>query len=275
MILLVALLAQGPGWSVSPASPAVGDTVRLVRVVPASAAVRPRLQPLSRSQTLEPLADPVALERDSALVVRYEVTFFAPGRQSIPMPPMELRYPTGRTDVVDGDTARVDVRSVLPGGDSVPPPKPSAAPLARDERRPMPLALLVSGVVLVTVGWAWLRRRVRVPRRVVPPVTSPLPVQLERWVAAGEARAAAAYAGEGLREVLARAAPEADRSLEGERVIAVLERTHPDWPLRELADVLRALERATFAPAVGEDVVSVARRADQLARDLATRGPAA
>jgi hypothetical protein len=106
------------------------------------------------------------------------------------------------------------------------------------------------------------------------PAVGSAPVPVERWVAAGELRAVAAAAGETLRSTLARVAPEADRSLEAEGAIRVLERTRPDWPLRELADVLRALERATFAPAVGEDVMGVARRADALARDLAARGGA-
>jgi len=36
----------------------------------------------------------------------------------------------------------------------------------------------------------------------------------------------------------------------------------PDWPVTELADVMRALERARFAPLVGEDLVELVERAD-------------
>jgi hypothetical protein len=168
----------------------------------------------------------------------------------------------------------VRVQSVLPGGDSLPSPKASAAPIARDERRPWAPIALVAGVGLIGLTWAWARRRVRPARAVPEPAVGSAPVPVERWVAAGELRAVAAAAGETLRSTLARVAPEADRSLEAEGAIRVLERTRPDWPLRELADVLRALERATFAPAVGEDVMGVARRADALARDLAARGGA-
>ena len=162
MILLVPLLLlQGPGWTVTPAQPAVGDTVWLARVVPAGPAVRPRLQPLGRTPALEPLADPVAEQRESTLVVRYQVAFFTPGAHAVGMPPLELRYPSGRTDVVDGDTARVQVQSVLPATDSTLPPKPSAAPIPRDEQSPVPLLGLVAGVLVLAGGWAWIRRRVR------------------------------------------------------------------------------------------------------------------
>jgi hypothetical protein len=276
MILLAALfLLQGPGWTATPAAPAVGDTVWLTRVVPTGPAVRPRLQPLARTPALEPLADPQAEQRDSTLVVRYQVAFFTPGPHAVGMPPLELRYPSGRTDVVDGDTARVLVQSVLPAADSTLPPKPSAAPIPRDAQSPVPLLGLVAGVLALAGGWGWIRRRVRPIRSAGKAGDAPPAIPLDRWVAAGESRAVAAFAAERLRAAVALAVPEASRALDADQMIAVLERVRADWPLRDLTDVLRTLERARFAPAVPGDVLDVARKADALVSELSAKTVAA
>ena len=42
----------------------------------------------------------------------------------------------------------------------------------------------------------------------------------------------------------------------------------PDWPVRELEDVLEALERARFAPLAGDDAAELVDRADQLVERL-------
>ena len=78
----------------------------------------------------------------------------------------------------------------------------------------------------------------------------------------------AAFAADRFRAALMRAAPEAERSLDTEQVIALLERSRSDWPLRDVADVLRTLNRACFAPAVPADVLEVVERAERLAAEL-------
>jgi hypothetical protein len=42
-----------------------------------------------------------------------------------------------------------------------------------------------------------------------------------------------------------------------------------DWPLRELSDVVTALERARFAPLAGDDLTELVDRADVLLDRLA------
>ena len=81
-------------------------------------------------------------------------------------------------------------------------------------------------------------------------------------------RRPAAVAAERLRARIARLVPRADRALSAEECISVLEEERPDLPLRDLADTLRALERARFAPAVPSDVALVADQVDVLLKSL-------
>jgi hypothetical protein len=87
-------------------------------------------------------------------------------------------------------------------------------------------------------------------------------------VSTGEARAVAAVAADRLRERIARLVPEADRSLATEECLSVLDAKRPDWPLRDLADLLRGLDRARFAPAVQSEVAQLVRQVDEMVRDL-------
>ena len=44
--------------------------------------------------------------------------------------------------------------------------------------------------------------------------------------------------------------------------------SRPEWPLGDLADVARALERASFAPAIPSDVIALADEAHVLLGSL-------
>ena len=159
--LALLLLAQGPAtWTAVPDSATVGDTISLSRTLPAPPGAAVRAQPLSRTAIVEPLADPV-IERDGRVItVRYAVALFAPGAQAIPMPSVELLYADGTSETILGDTAHVGVRSVLPAGDSLPPPRPSLAPLGRPIRRLQFAALLGAAVIALSGLWVVARRRV-------------------------------------------------------------------------------------------------------------------
>ena len=263
------LTGQGPAtWAAAPASVTVGDTVYLTRTLPASPQVRVRPQPLASTAVVEPLADPVVELLGDVLVLRYAVAVFEPGVQRIAMPQVELFYPDGNTETVLGDTALVRVRSVLPPGDSVPPPRTSLAPLPRPRRSGTAAVMLVSLVVAGTGAWVIVRKRVgprpRPLEAIAPVVTAPL----RAWVEAGELRAAAAALADQLRRTVAGLEPGAEAGLPTEALLAVLRRRCPGWPLAEIEDVLHALERARFAPAVPHDVLSLAEQVGMLTERL-------
>ena len=263
------LTGQGPAtWAAAPASVTVGDTVYLTRTLPASPQVRVRPQPLASTAVVEPLADPVVELLGDVLVLRYAVAVFEPGVQRIAMPQVELFYPDGNTETVLGDTALVRVRSVLPPGDSVPPPRTSLAPLPRPRRSGTAAVMLVSLVVAGTGAWVIVRKRVgprpRPLEAIAPVVTAPL----RAWVEAGELRAAAAALADQLRRTIAGLEPGAEAGLPTEALLAVLRRRCPGWPLAEIEDVLHALERARFAPAVPHDVLSLAEQVGMLTERL-------
>ena len=89
------------------------------------------------------------------------------------------------------------------------------------------------------------------------------------WIRAGEPRAVVAAAADALRFHIASLVPEAGAHLTTHECIAVLEEQQPTWPLREVEDLLRALDRARFAPAMPTDVIELAEHARELIRQLA------
>jgi len=263
------LTGQGPAtWAAAPASVTVGDTVYLTRTLPASPQVRVRPQPLASTAVVEPLADPVVELLGDVLVLRYAVAVFEPGVQRIAMPQVELFYPDGNTETVLGDTALVRVRSVLPPGDSVPPPRTSLAPLPRPRRSGTAAVMLVSLVVAGTGAWVIVRKRVGPRLRPLEAIASAVTAPLRAWVEAGELRAAAAALADQLRRTIAGLEPGAEAGLPTEALLAVLRRRCPGWPLAEIEDVLHALERARFAPAVPHDVLSLAEQVGMLTERL-------
>ena len=262
-------LTQGSGvWTTFPATPTVGDTVYLTRTLPASLRIRARPQPLPSTPVVEPLADPVVELRGEVLELRYAVAVFEAGVQRIAMPTIELFYADGNTETVLGDTAVVRVRSVLPAGDSLPPPQVSLAPLPRPRRTRAPVVLLVSLVSAGLSVWAISRKRVA-PRPHPPETEEPLgAAPLRAWVEAGEVRAAAAALAGLLRRTIAGLEPAADAGLSTEALLAVLRRRCPGWPLGDIEDVLLALERARFAPAVPHDVLALEEQVGMLTERL-------
>ncbi len=263
------LVGQGSAvWEARPAAVAVGDTVYLSRTLPASPRVRARPQPLPSTPIVEPLADPTVELSGDVLVLRYAVAVFEPGVQRIAMPQVELFYPDGNTETVLGDTAVVRVRSVLPAGDSVPPPKPSLAPLPRPRRSGAPVVVLLSLVLAGTGAWVMRRKRVGPRPRVLEPDAPSASAPLRAWVEAGELRAAAAALADQLRRIIAELEPAAEAGLSTEALLVVLRRRCPAWPLGEIEDVLRALERARFAPAVPHDVLSLGEQVGMLGERL-------
>jgi hypothetical protein len=182
------------------------------------------------------------------------------------MPALEIIHPDGDVELVLGDTAAVEVRALV--RDSAAAPRGSLAPLGRVAPRPWPLVGLVVGTAAVLAGWAvFRRRRGPVPAGAVPEPPGP-EAPLLRWLAAGERRAVATLAIQRLRLRVEAGVPRAVRGLALSECLAVTAAARPDWPVRELTDVLTALERARFAPLAADDLTELVDRADVLLERL-------
>jgi hypothetical protein len=267
--LLAALAVQGGAWAVRPVAPTVGDTVRIERLVPAPGGVFGRARPLQASDVIEPLLPPEIVPAEGGLRVRYAVAVFAPGHLALAMPALELVYPDGAVELVLGDTAEIDVASVIPDTLARPAPRPSLAPIARVGRSPAPLLALLGSVSVLLVLWTALYRR---GRRSAAPPTAPAaavpPLPLMRWLGLGERRAVASLAADRLRRQLEAHVPAAGRGLPLDDCLAVLARERADWPLQEIEAVLTALDRARFAPLTGDDAAELVDRVDVLLEQL-------
>jgi hypothetical protein len=278
-VLFAALLQQAGagGWVAVTARPTVGDTVWLERLVPAAPGWRVRAVKLDAppppGTLTEPLGDPVTLRLagrggGGGWLVRYPVVAWAPGVITADMPPLWRLGPDGSADSLPGGTATFRVASVIPDTLSAPAPQPALAPLRLARRTPLPALaglLLSAGALVALVAW-----RRRPPRAVEPGPDLELDPEITdaRWVAAGEPRAVAARAAQRLRRAVAHAVPDAHAALTTTECLAVVERARPDAPLRQLRELLHALDQVAFATAHGVDVGLLAARARALAEEL-------
>lgn len=175
------------------ATPMVGDTVRVERVVGVveGAVIRPQPWSLgSLGQQLGP-AD-VSIGANGA-TVRYALVLWYPGEHTLRMPGPVIVRADGRSDTLAASTVKVRVLSALPADArrSDLPPRPATTSLPLASRTLVPAAALLLGVLLIfgVVALRW-RRKGR-PARKPPPAESAPPVDtLKAWATAGEYRAA-------------------------------------------------------------------------------------
>jgi hypothetical protein len=269
-VLLAVLLQQGAWIAVTPAppGPTVGDTIWLERTVPAAPGWRVRAARLDPGPVTEPLGDPVVQRAEGGWTVRYPVAAWAPGVQTTAMPTIWRLGPDGSADSLPGGTATFRVASVIPDSVLRPVPQPALAPLRLERRTPLPAlaGLLVSvGMLVALVAW---RRRSPRASLAGPDLELDPEIADARWVAAGEPRAVAARAARRLRGAIAHAVPGAHGALSTAECLAVVERARPDAPLRQLRELLGALDQVAFATAHGVDVAPIAARARALAEEL-------
>jgi len=268
--LVMQVAATADAWAVAPSRPTVGDTIRVERMVSAPAGWRIRAGRLSSGSVAEPLSDVVVLATASPgqWVVRYSIVAWAPGPTALEMPALWRLGPDGSVDSVPGGTATFRVASVIPDSVKSPGPQPAVGPLRLDRSSPIPVvaaALLAGGVLALLIAW-----KRRGPRVVAAGAgrAGDAEVPDARWLAAGEPKAVAARASQRLRLALAHAIPEAHEALSTEECLAVVARARPDAPLRDLRELLVALDQVAFATAHGVDVGPLAARARALARDF-------
>jgi hypothetical protein len=270
---LLLLVLQANGWVATPSQPTVGDTIQLERTIAAPAGWRVRAGKLASGTVAEPLGDAALLAARGAWVVRYTVVAWTPGEITLDMPPLWRLGPDGSADSLSGGIATFHVASVIPDSVKAPAPQPSLGPLRLDRSSPFPViaaVLLAGGALLLLFLW-----RRRGPRNVVAgqgglAVDGEVPDA--RWLAAGEPKAVAARAAQGLRRALAHAIPDAHEALSTEECLAAVERARPDAPLRDLRELLRGLDHVAFATAHGVEVAPLVSRARALARELSANG---
>lgn len=273
-LALACLLAQGsgPGWVATPARATVGDTVRLSRHIPTPSGAIVRPDPLPGDERTVALGGPTVKFDPTGATVTYVVAPFATGPLALAMPATTVIAPDGSSATVLGDTATVDVVSVLPDSGR-PAPRVSLGPLRTPRARPLALALAFAVTVLAALAWGWWRDHRRRARPVIGVVPEPAAPPIDRWLAAGEGRAVVALAATRLRIGLERLVPAASRALATDECLAVLAETRPTWPLRDLGELLRALDRARFAPLVPPDAADLAERAAELLAWLEEQRP--
>jgi hypothetical protein len=230
----------------------VGDTAYLLRTLPAAPGVRVRPQPLASTPLLEPLTDPMVEQRAELVTVRYAVALFEPGA---------LLAPGSAAPIAEAFRQSLGVLST------------SVAWLVYLVTFLAPW-LLVGLVALGGSAWALARRRVRSRPSASGDRPQPGEPPLQTWVEAGELRAAAASVTERLRSGLARLEPGAGAGLPTDALLAVLRLRRPSWPLSEIEELLHALERARFAPAVPDDVLILKGQVADLLERLAQPEPA-
>ncbi len=270
---LVLLLLQSDAWNASPSRPTVGDTVQLERTVPTPAGWRVRTGKLGAGSVAEPLGYPVVVATGAGeWVARYTVVAWTPGEITLDMPPIWRLGPDGTADSLPGGTARFHVASVIPDSVKAPAPQPAVGPLRLARSSPIPVAaavVLAGGVLLLLIVW-----RRRGPRTVAAGQAAAVAGEIpdSRWLSAGEPKAVAARAAQGLRRAVARAIPDAHEALSTAECLAAVERARPNAPLRDLRELLQALDQVAFATAHGVEVAPLAARARALAREFGSNG---
>ena len=267
MLPVLLLVIQASAWTVMPTQPTVGDTVVISRRVSVAAGTGAQVPPLESSALLTPLAPPRWSVSEGSLEVAYTVALFESGRHTISMPDVVLVDAAGRRQVLGSGTVVVDVASVLVEPETA-EPRPSLGPLAHTRVTLIPLIASVLIVLAALIMWGGVRRRTNarpLPFGVEGETVAPA---IDAWVAAGESRAVAAVVANRLRDALARLIPEAGRHLHAGECIRVVEERSLGEVGRELADVIRALERARFSPAAPADVLEVVDDAERVLRAL-------
>ena len=258
MIVTLLLLLQA-------AAPTVGDTIWVTRTVRVPAGARLRAADWQPAGDVELLGSSRVTHRGDSTEVAYPLVVWLPGSRSVAVPGPTILAPNGRVDSLPPETLTLLVSSVLPTSraDSALLPQPAADIVPRQERTVLPplLLSLAAFALLLPVHLLWRRRGHSLP---LPMSAAAPPPPLPRWADAGEYRAVLAVVMARLRGRIAALVPDAHSALDSEACLAVLRERRPAWPHAELADLVRALDEARFAPMTFTDALGLAQWAAQL-----------
>lgn len=250
------------------ALPTVGDTIWVTRSVDLPPGRTLRAADWEASDPVELLGPPRITQGEGRAEIAYPVAIWRTGTHTLQVPGPLLLAGDGTVDSLGGQTVTLSVASVLPrpATDTTLRPQPAADFVPRPSTTPVPLLVLLAVAIAIVVPLRrWWRRRGKPlarPRGLEP--GGPAVAPLERWADAGESRAVAAAATTRLRLALVAGLPSALPSLDTEAVVAQIAEQRPTWPVKELADVLRQLDRTRFGTGALPDAVALARRAAQL-----------
>ncbi len=262
-VLLLLLQAQA-----SP--PTVGDTIWLERTVDVPPGAEVRAAAWEPESPISLLGKPEVRRSGGSATVVYPAVAWAAGTQTIEVPGPIIILHDGSTDSLPPETRTIEVASVLPSGaapDKI-PVQPEAGIVSERVHSPWPViaAVLVAGLLLAPLAWWWRRRGPVVP--VAAPSTAEAVVPVAEWTEAGEPRAVAAIAAHGLRAAIVARLPGAGPGMVTARLVRVVEEQRPQWPVAEIATVLRGLDAAQFAERPADGVADLTTRAGELRRKL-------
>jgi hypothetical protein len=211
-LLLLLALQQAP-------LPQVGDTIWLVRTIPAPVGRVARVAPWNPEGAVEALGPGMLVRRGDSLELRYPAVGWLPGSHTVEVPGPVLVSPDGTTDSLPPATLTVTIASVLPTlpGDSLPAAQPEAAPILRPIQTAVPVLvlLLLAVLLLIPVHFWWRKRGRPIPAPSTGEAPLPPTLPLAHWMAAGESRAVLAAAAARLRAASSlHPAPEAEALLQ-------------------------------------------------------------
>jgi len=248
--------------------PTVGDTIWVIRSVDLPPGRTLRLADWQADDPVELLGPPRVTLGEGRAEIAYPVAIWRTGSHTLQIPGPLLLAADGRVDSLPGQTVTLSVASVLPrpATDTTLRPQPRADFVPRPATTPLPLLVLlvIAVAILVPLHRWWRRRGKPVVKGAALEGGGPAILPLEQWAHAGESRAVAAAATARLRLALTARLPGALPSLDTETVIAHVAEQRPQWPVPELADVLRQLDRTRFGTGALPDAVALARRALEL-----------
>jgi hypothetical protein len=251
----------------------VGDTIRVERTIDAPPGWRVRAGKLDQYGEVEQLGEPaIVATAGGGWSVSYLVVGWKAGSSTVALPALWRLGPDGSTDSLPGGTVTLRIASVIPDSVTAPQPQPALGLLRLGRPTVIPVAVaavLAAGLLVALIAW-----RRRAPKRVAADAALATDSEIadKRWLAAGEPKAVAARAAHRLRHALARAIPQAHEALSTAECLAAVERAQPHAPLRDLRELLQALDQVAFATAHGVDVAPLAARARALARELKPNG---
>jgi hypothetical protein len=266
-----------PSLTAQRKQPTVGDTVWLTRMVAVPPGYAVRAAEWDPPEPIELLGRARVTGTGDSAQIAYPVVAWRPGNHQIELPGPLLLGPGGTVDSLAGARVRLEVASVLPPvpSDSTLAPQPRAALVSRQVVSPGPLLMLwAAALALLLPVHLWWRRRGKPIR--AQPIAIPaeaLEPPMDRWADAGEYRAVAGVSAARLRAALAERVAAAHPGLDTERALAEIAAARPQWPIDEVADLLRALDDARFGVSTSPDVLDLSHSSiemrDRLLRSVA------